>query len=153
MVAGKLDDYVYADATQGVAQFKTIQSAHPMFGEKLLYTDIMKAVRAMRHGFSGPIATVYALGVAFNYNYVNSADAAHLDNHNTAHILADGFTFFTGDSKAAGYGNDVTLGPNGLKATENMTYPSREPNAGWKTFIGNDCEVGPPPRPAPPARS
>jgi hypothetical protein len=64
----------------------------------------------------------------------------HISNHGVAYIFADAATFFTCDNLAAGYGSDVTLAPNGLRATECMTRASSEPNVGAKVFSTNDCE-------------
>jgi hypothetical protein len=139
-IARKLDDYVYVDAAHGLGPFKSIQSALPLFGEDILYTDIMKTARVLRHQFAGPVQTMYGLTMGYNFNVVHPADTKFLDNHGVAHLLAAAITFFTGDNKAAGYGNDLTIGLNGLRATENMTEPDREPNAGWRMVAGNDCE-------------
>jgi hypothetical protein len=116
-VSQKIHDFVYVDLEHGVTPFSSILTANPLFGEKLLYTDIILASRELRHEYSRPIETEYGIGLAFNLNFTSPEDTAQLNAHNFAHLLADYLTFFTADNKAAGYGRDMTLGANGLKAT------------------------------------
>ena len=146
------------DTPRGVNTFANMGSVLPMAGERLLYPDIGKRVTALPYVRAPEVACLYAIGMGFNLNGVRPSQARKLKPLHLAHILADCFTFYTLDSKAAGYISDVTFvalknrrsapsvagnrwqGEMATGPTESMTRPFSKPNCDGVVFASNDCE-------------
>eukprot|EP00961_Rhodomonas_salina_P299993 3939386-Rhodomonas_salina.12 len=151
------------DEAHGVGNLQELSSAHPMFGEHLVYTDIEKGLMSSRQCYAPNIVAMVAVITGFNLNGVNVEDAEHLTDHHLCYILSYIGTFFTCCPVAGEYVSNVTvakaqaMNPDSVgshlglvptppvrrrqtKNTEDMSRSFSDVNVGKRRITAGDCE-------------